>query len=71
MGRGTQRMLRVCRVFPARTAVLWRSFQQQYARAALPGSHRRTQSCVPASDHKDVKFGFFCAGRLLRYFHAI
>lgn len=55
----------------SRSHVLWRSFQQQHARAALPGSHRRAQRCVSAPDHKDVKYGFFCAGKVLRYIHAI
>ena len=55
----------------ARSHVLWRSFQQQYARAALAGSDRRAQRCVSAPDHKDVKYRFFCVGKTLRYFHAI
>jgi hypothetical protein len=55
----------------SRSHVLWSSFQQQYARAALPGSHRRAQRCISASDHKDVKCGLFCAGKVLRYIHKI
>jgi hypothetical protein len=55
----------------SRSHVLWRSFQQQHARAALAGSHRRAQRRISAANDKDVKRRFFCEGRELVYVHAI
>src|SRR6202021_1401666 len=41
--------------------------EEQHARAAVAGAHRRAQRSVAPSDHKDVNRRFFCEGRDLVY----